>query len=91
MITEDVKTAMSLNIPDKEKAEKLVDSVRAEVASTPEKIHVFIKVLGRNSMEDAVKKLEEQILLLKGTYICKLCGLFLFCHVSIQLYTMQCM
>ena len=88
LITEDLKTAMSLNFPDQEKAEKLIDSVRAQVASAPEKINVFMKVLGRYGMEDTVKKLEEQILLLKGTFIC---GLFLFCHVSIQLYTMQCM
>ena len=65
LITEDVKAAMSLNIPDQEKAEKLIDSVRAQVANIPEKINVFIKVLRRNGIKDAAKKLEE---LLKGTH-----------------------
>ena len=87
LITDDVKTAMSLNIPDQEKAEKLIDCVRAQVASTPEKINVFIKVLGRNSMEDAVKKLEEQILLLKGRFLsCLGYSSYVRCPVS----CMQC-
>ena len=64
LINEDVKAAMSLNIPDQEKAEKLIDSVRAQVANIPEKINAFIKVLRRNGIKDAAKKLEE---LLKGT------------------------
>ena len=69
LITEDVKPAMSLNIPDQEKAEKLIDSVRAQVANTPEKINIFIKVLSRNGITDAAKKLEEQILVFKGTFV----------------------
>ena len=68
LITEDVKMAMSLNIPDQEKAEKLIDSVRTQVAITPDKINVFIKVLGRNGIKEAANKLEEQILLLKGIH-----------------------
>ena len=64
LITEDVKAAMSLNISDQEKAEKLIDSVRAQVANKPEKINVFIEVLRRNGIKDAAKKLEE----LKGTH-----------------------
>ena len=74
LITEDVKTAMTLNIPDQEKAEKLIDCVRAQVTSTPEKINVFISVLHRNGIEDAAKKLEE---LLKGMFLC---------HLSSQLH-----
>ena len=62
LISESLK--MGLPSGDQEKAEKLVDSVRTQVASTPEKIDDFIKVLRRNGGEDAAKKLEEQILLL---------------------------
>ena len=75
LITEDVKTAMTLNIPDQEKAEKLIDCVRAQVASTPEKINVFILALHRNGIEDAAKKLEE---LLKG--------IMFLCHLSSQFH-----
>ena len=75
LITEDVKTAMTLNIPDQDKAEKFIDCVRAQVTSTPEKINVFISVLHRNGIADAAKKLEE---LLKG--------IMFLCHLSCQLH-----
>ena len=69
LISESLK--MGLPSGDQEKAEKLVDSVRTQVASTPEKIDNFIKVLRRNGGEDAAKKLEEQILLLnRGRELC---------------------
>ena len=79
LITEDVKTAMTLNTPDQEKAEKLIDCVRSQVTSTPEKINVFISVLHRNGIEDSAKKLEE---LLKG--------IVFLCHLSSQLHDPQC-
>ena len=68
LITEDVKMGMPPNAADQEKADRLVDSVRTQVASAPEKINVFIKVLRRHGGEEAAKKLEEQILLLKGWF-----------------------
>ena len=61
LITEEVKMAMYLNIIDQEKAEKLIDCVRTKVASAPEKIHVFIKVLRRNGGEEVAKTLEEML------------------------------
>ena len=62
LITEDVKMAiMSLNITEQQKAEKLIDCVRTQVAITPEKIHVFIKVLRRHGGEEVAKTLEEKL------------------------------
>ena len=61
LITVDVKSAMYLNTIDQEKAEKLIDCVRTKVASVPEKIHVFIKVLRRHGGEEVAKILEEML------------------------------
>ena len=58
LITEEVKANMSLNITEHQKAEKLIDCVRTKVASAPEKIYVFIKVLRRHGGEEAAKTLE---------------------------------
>ena len=61
LITEEVKKAMYLNITDQEKPEKLIDCIRIKVASVPEKIHVFIKVLCRHGGEEVAKTLEEML------------------------------
>ena len=64
LITDGVKDEMSLNITNKAKATKLVESVIIRIGISPNKSPIFIKILKENDGKEAAKALEKEIVAL---------------------------
>ena len=66
LITDDVKDEMALNITNRAKATRLVESVIIRIGISPNKSPIFIKILKENDGKEAAKALEKEIVALRA-------------------------
>ena len=66
LITDGVKDEMALNITNRAKATRLVESVIIRIGISPNKSPIFIKILKENDGKEAAKALEKEIIALRA-------------------------